>query len=137
MKIAILPGDGIGPEIVAEAVRVLDVLRRGGLASETDTAPIGGAVPSPLPERSAEPPVVVIAAPRGAVVAPGEVSRAASSMVLSRALAPGMMQRRWGRMVYISSIMALASTLLPARTAHRALHLHCSARGRCWKDPLT
>ena len=27
MKIAILPGDGIGPEIVAQAQRVLDVLR--------------------------------------------------------------------------------------------------------------
>jgi len=43
LKIAILPGDGIGPEIVGEAVRVLDVLRRGGLAIESDTAPIGGA----------------------------------------------------------------------------------------------
>ena len=39
-----------------------------------------------------------------------------SSMVLSRALAPGMMQRRWGRMIYISSIMALAST--PDRVAY-------------------
>jgi len=43
MKIAILPGDGIGTEIVAQAVRVLDVLRRDGLALETETAPIGGA----------------------------------------------------------------------------------------------
>ena len=43
MKIAILPGDGVGPEIVGEAVRVLDVLRREGLRLETQTAPIGGA----------------------------------------------------------------------------------------------
>jgi 3-isopropylmalate dehydrogenase len=43
MKIAILPGDGIGPEIVGEAMRVLDVLRREGLPIEVDTAPIGGA----------------------------------------------------------------------------------------------
>jgi len=43
MKIAILPGDGIGPEIVGEAIKVLDVLRRDGLPIETDTAPIGGA----------------------------------------------------------------------------------------------
>jgi 3-isopropylmalate dehydrogenase len=54
MKIAILPGDGVGPEIVAEAVRVLDVLRRDGLPIETDTAPIGGAghdaAGHPLPE---------------------------------------------------------------------------------------
>jgi 3-isopropylmalate dehydrogenase len=43
MKIALLPGDGIGPEIVREAARVLDVLRRDGLAIETESAPIGGA----------------------------------------------------------------------------------------------
>jgi len=54
MKIAILPGDGIGPEIVGEAVRVLDVLRRDGLPIETEHAPIGGAgydaAGHPLPE---------------------------------------------------------------------------------------
>ncbi len=43
MKIAILPGDGIGPEIVTEAANVLDALRREGLPIETETAPIGGA----------------------------------------------------------------------------------------------
>jgi 3-isopropylmalate dehydrogenase len=43
MKIAILPGDGIGPEIVAEASRVLDVLRTEGLPIATETAPVGGA----------------------------------------------------------------------------------------------
>jgi len=54
MKIAVLAGDGIGPEIVREAVRVLDVLRREGLSLETETAPIGGAgydaAKHPLPE---------------------------------------------------------------------------------------
>jgi len=54
MKIAILPGDGIGPEIVAEARKVLDVLARDGLPIETETAPIGGAgydaSRHPLPE---------------------------------------------------------------------------------------
>jgi 3-isopropylmalate dehydrogenase len=40
MKIAILPGDGIGPEIVAEAVKVMNVL---DLPFETETAPVGGA----------------------------------------------------------------------------------------------
>jgi 3-isopropylmalate dehydrogenase len=54
MKIAILPGDGIGPEIVAEAVRVLDVLRHQGLALQTGMAPIGGAgydaAGQPLPD---------------------------------------------------------------------------------------
>ena len=43
MKIAILPGDGIGPEIVREARKVLDALRRDGLPIETGEAPIGGA----------------------------------------------------------------------------------------------
>jgi 3-isopropylmalate dehydrogenase len=43
MKIAILPGDGIGTEIVAQACRVLDVLRAEGLPITTEAAPIGGA----------------------------------------------------------------------------------------------
>ena len=54
MKIAILPGDGIGPEIVGEARRVLDVLREGGLPIAHETAPMGGAgfdaAGDPLPE---------------------------------------------------------------------------------------
>ncbi|WP_119154767.1 3-isopropylmalate dehydrogenase [Caldimonas tepidiphila] len=51
MKIAILPGDGIGTEIVAEAVKVLQVL---DLSFEMETAPVGGAAYEaaghPLPE---------------------------------------------------------------------------------------
>jgi len=43
MKVAVLPGDGIGPEIVAEAVKVLECLRRDGLPVEMEQAPIGGA----------------------------------------------------------------------------------------------
>jgi 3-isopropylmalate dehydrogenase len=43
MKIAILAGDGIGPEIMAEALRVLEVLRRDGLKFETESALVGGA----------------------------------------------------------------------------------------------
>ena len=43
MKIAILPGDGIGPEIVGQAERVLDLLRDEGLPITTETAPMGGA----------------------------------------------------------------------------------------------
>ena len=40
MKIAILPGDGIGPEIMAQAVKVLNVL---GEKFELETADVGGA----------------------------------------------------------------------------------------------
>ncbi|MBY4947129.1 3-isopropylmalate dehydrogenase [Cupriavidus respiraculi] len=40
MKIAVLPGDGIGPEIVAEAVKVLNALDE---KFELETAPVGGA----------------------------------------------------------------------------------------------
>ena len=51
MKIAVLPGDGIGPEIVAQAVTVLRRLR---LPMEMQEAPVGGAgfdaVGDPLPE---------------------------------------------------------------------------------------
>ena len=51
MKIAVLPGDGIGTEIVAEAVKVLNVLE---LKFELETALVGGAAYDafghPLPE---------------------------------------------------------------------------------------
>src|SRR5579862_5576932 len=43
MKIALLAGDGIGPEIMREAVRVLDVFRGEGLKIETEEALVGGA----------------------------------------------------------------------------------------------
>jgi 3-isopropylmalate dehydrogenase len=43
MKIAILPGDGIGPEVMAEAKKILDVLRKDGMKIETEAAPMGGA----------------------------------------------------------------------------------------------
>jgi 3-isopropylmalate dehydrogenase len=43
MKIAIMAGDGIGPEIMAEALKVLDLLRRDGMKIETEHALVGGA----------------------------------------------------------------------------------------------
>ncbi len=43
MKIAVLAGDGIGPEIMTETLKVLDVLRRDGLKIETEAALVGGA----------------------------------------------------------------------------------------------
>ncbi len=43
MKIAVLPGDGIGPEIVAQAVKVLKALSSDGIKIEMEEAPIGGA----------------------------------------------------------------------------------------------
>jgi len=42
VKIALLAGDGIGPEIMKEAVRVLDALRREGHTIETEEALVGG-----------------------------------------------------------------------------------------------
>jgi 3-isopropylmalate dehydrogenase len=42
-KIAVLAGDGIGPEIVAQAVNVLRALEPRGLAFEFAAAPVGGA----------------------------------------------------------------------------------------------
>jgi 3-isopropylmalate dehydrogenase len=43
MKIAVLPGDGIGPEIVAQATKVLDALRSDGLKIELEYGHLGGA----------------------------------------------------------------------------------------------
>jgi 3-isopropylmalate dehydrogenase len=43
MKIALLAGDGIGPEILAEAKKVLEVLRKEGQPIETEEALVGGA----------------------------------------------------------------------------------------------
>ncbi|MCG5501663.1 3-isopropylmalate dehydrogenase [Ectothiorhodospira lacustris] len=56
-KILILPGDGIGPEIVAEATRLLNALKdRFGLAVALEEAPIGGAgydaAGKPLPDET-------------------------------------------------------------------------------------
>jgi 3-isopropylmalate dehydrogenase len=53
MRIAVLPGDGIGPEIVSQAMRVLAKL---DLKVETQEAPVGGAAYAahgdPLPEKT-------------------------------------------------------------------------------------
>jgi len=42
-KILVLPGDGIGPEIVAEAVRVIEALKKDGLDVALEEGLIGGA----------------------------------------------------------------------------------------------
>jgi 3-isopropylmalate dehydrogenase len=58
MKIAVLPGDGIGPEIIAQAVKLLDALRRDGLAFDYQSAAVGGAgvdaAGEPLPPATLE-----------------------------------------------------------------------------------
>ncbi len=58
MKIAVLPGDGIGPEIVAQAVKVMKALSSDGLKLEMEEAPIGGAgydaAGDPLPASTLE-----------------------------------------------------------------------------------
>jgi len=43
MKIAVLPGDGIGTEIVAQAAKVLEALRSDGMKIEMEYARLGGA----------------------------------------------------------------------------------------------
>jgi 3-isopropylmalate dehydrogenase len=58
VKIAVLPGDGIGVEIVAEAVRVLERLRSEGFELAIESAAIGGAgydsSGQPLPDATLE-----------------------------------------------------------------------------------
>ena len=54
MKIAVLPGDGIGPEIVDEALKVLRRIAADGFDFTFEAAPVGGAAYAaaghPLPE---------------------------------------------------------------------------------------
>jgi 3-isopropylmalate dehydrogenase len=54
MKIAVLPGDGVGPEVIAEAVKVLGAFRREGLKLELEQALVGGSAydagGDPIPE---------------------------------------------------------------------------------------
>ncbi|WP_413436880.1 3-isopropylmalate dehydrogenase [Sulfuriferula sp. GW1] len=54
MKIAVLPGDGIGPEVTAQAVKVLQALNSDGFRIEMEHAAIGGAgydaAGDPLPD---------------------------------------------------------------------------------------
>tara|TARA_R110002073_G_scaffold52938_4_gene137116 strand:+ start:870 stop:1931 length:1062 start_codon:yes stop_codon:yes gene_type:complete len=54
MKIAVLAGDGIGPEIVAQAIRVLMLLKKDGLDFELESGLLGGcavdATGEPFPE---------------------------------------------------------------------------------------
>src|SRR5256884_1567345 len=58
MKIAVLPGDGVGAEVIAEAVKVLAALKGRGLAFEIEQACVGGAAydasGDPLPEPTLE-----------------------------------------------------------------------------------
>ncbi len=42
MKIAVLPGDGIGTEIIAQAAKVLEALHSDGLKIELEYARLGG-----------------------------------------------------------------------------------------------
>jgi 3-isopropylmalate dehydrogenase len=56
-KIAVLAGDGIGPEIVQEGLKLIDCLRADfGLDAEIESAAIGGAgydqFGDPLPEQT-------------------------------------------------------------------------------------
>ncbi len=55
-KIAVLPGDGIGIEIVAEAVKLLNYVKSTGLDIELVEAPVGGAgydaAGKPLPDET-------------------------------------------------------------------------------------
>src|SRR5690606_19359448 len=58
MRIAVLAGDGIGPEITEQALRVVRALGKQGLAIETVPALVGGAAcdahGDPLPAQTLE-----------------------------------------------------------------------------------
>lgn len=74
-KIAVLPGDGIGPEVIAEAVKVLEVVaQRTGLELEMIEVPVGGAAidayGDPLPDQTVEACLAADAVLLGAVGGP-------------------------------------------------------------------
>ena len=56
MKICVLPGDGIGPEIIGETLRMLEAMRGDGVKFEAEMALVGGAAVDatgkPLPEET-------------------------------------------------------------------------------------
>ena len=56
MKICVLPGDGIGPEIIGQTLRMLEAMRDDGVKFEAETALVGGAAVDatgkPLPEET-------------------------------------------------------------------------------------
>src|SRR3954467_15722379 len=74
MKIAVLAGDGIGPEIVAQALKVLRALASDGLKLELEEALFGGAgfdaFGDPLPESTLRLPKAADAVLFGAVGGP-------------------------------------------------------------------
>ncbi len=74
-RIVVLPGDGIGPEVVAEAARVLQaVTRRAGVLLEMEERPVGGAaidgLGEPLPRSTFEAARAAAAVLLGAVGSP-------------------------------------------------------------------
>ncbi len=58
MKLCVLPGDGIGPEIIDQTLRVLEALRGDGVSFEAEFALVGGAAVdatgTPLPEATSK-----------------------------------------------------------------------------------
>jgi 3-isopropylmalate dehydrogenase len=76
MKIAVMPGDGIGPEVTAQALEVVRAVLGSGAALETVEAPIGqagiDAAGVPLPPATLEIARKAEAILFGSVGAPGE-----------------------------------------------------------------
>ncbi|MGD2055298.1 MAG: 3-isopropylmalate dehydrogenase [Gammaproteobacteria bacterium] len=119
-KIAMLPGDGIGPEIIAEAENVIGCLQREyGLSAEIEQAPVGGAgydtAGQPLPQATLDLTRAADAVLLGAVGGPQWES-------LERPLRPeqGLLGLRAGlglfanlRPAILYPQLAIASTLKP------------------------
>jgi len=128
MKLLILPGDGIGPEVVEEAVRVLRAVdQRFGLGIELEWALLGGAAIDehgvPLPDITLERARAADALLLGAVGGPKWDG-------LERAIRPekGLLEIRsrlglFGnlRPAILYPQLAAASTLRPRRCARRWL----------------
>ncbi len=123
MKIAVLPGDGIGPEIIAQAVKVLRALAAEGLAIEWEEAPIGGAgydaAGDPLPaatlELARQADAVLLGAVGGVRYEPLPRSQRPEQGLLRIRKALGLFANL--RPVLLYAELAEASTLKPAVVA--------------------
>lgn len=88
MKIAVIPGDGIGPEIVTQSMRVLEALRAFDFAFVADIMPAGACAYEqfghPLPEATVHAALSADAVLFGCVGDPRYEKRSIASYALNK-----------------------------------------------------
>ena len=150
-RILVLPGDGIGPEIVAEAVKVLDRLAGEGLEIELDEGLVGGAaydaVGTPLPDATLdmarEADAVLLGAVGGPKWEPLDISVRPEKGLLGLRTAMGLFSNLRPAILYpqLAAASSLAGVAEPAISrilaAAGALEVRSSHQGRIPADRAT